>query len=611
MKMKTAVRIFLLLAFPAAAAQSQEGTSSPPALPIQVQYVALRPARWEESALTELVNEKLNLGGLAFVYYTNTSAKPVALREWYLNDRESGHYRLAGDVAWDRRYTGEVQPGQTTVLEICGVSADFQTGKKADFVWIGGNWNPVASHPSVFEPEKLRVTSLVMDESLAQLTVHIRNFLNEDIFIRSVAVEGKNTSRVALTSDKLEGNGHAIAHVQVTQPFRAGELVLLRLETEAGGKAHTVFSHRNAYADYFPNGTWGIEESQYADARKHHLNTMVRGGRSNDRFFSTDFKTTGIKAMPHTGIYPEVDVLRDLEHHPAVALWYIHDEPDWLHTPQEMLASHEMTKKYASKKPTLITLCRNVKFFEFAFLADIPCHDHYSVTAPTTSKWPYVYGTRLEETAYYTADLKYASEPKPIWVWTQGLHLWDERPKMPLPTPDELGAQLYFNLGRGAKGNLWFTFLEEAGARFPATKKALQQYSRVIALLQHDLLASDSYHGEITAPEKTDVAALITADKLILFITNTDYQISDSAYQWTSQQKVRVRVKIPHWFAARDGFEVSPETGIRAANWKMQGGVVELTLDELKMGRVFVFASGKEAHGNYVARFQEIINMEK
>lgn len=29
--------------------------------------------------------------------------------------------------------------------------------------------------------------------------------------------------------------------------------------------------------------------------------------------------------------------------------------------------------------------------------------------------------TRLEETAYYTRDLKYAAEPKLIWVWTQGI----------------------------------------------------------------------------------------------------------------------------------------------------------------------------------------------
>jgi len=86
--------------------------------------------------------------------------------------------------------------------------------------------------------------------------------------------------------------------------------------------------------------------------------------------------------MVHTGLLPQVDILRDLENHPAVACWYIHDEPDWLYTPQLVLASHSMTKQYSVKKPTMITLCRNVKFFEYGFLPDIPCHDHYSVTVP-------------------------------------------------------------------------------------------------------------------------------------------------------------------------------------------------------------------------------------
>lgn len=609
--MKAALLFLLLASLPFSQGRGQQGDPRPGELPIQIRYVALRPARWEEKALTEIVNEKRNEGGLVFVYYTNTSDRPVALREWYLNDRESGHFRLAGDVAWDRRYTGEVQPGQTTVLEICGVSPDFQVGKKADFVWIGGNWNPVAHHNTVFEAEKLRVTSLVMDESLTRLTLHIRNFRDEDVLIRSVAVEGKNTAHVSLTSDKLEGNGHGIAHLQMAQPFAPGELVLVRLETEAGGKAHTVFSHRNAYGDYFPNGTWGIEENQYADAGRHHLNTMVKSGRTGDPFFAHDYKTTRIKVMPHTGIYPDVDLLRDLANHPAVALWYIHDEPDWLHHPQLIMASHEMTKKYSAGKPTLITLCRNVKFFEFAFIPDIPCHDHYSVTAPTTSKWPFVYGTKLEETGYYTADLKYASEPKPIWVWTQGVHLWDERPKMPLPTPDELGAQLYFNLGRGAKGNLWFTFLDEAGTRFPATKEALRHYSRLIKLLEHDLLASDPYHGTVTAPDKTDVASLITADKLIMFITNTNYQISDSAYQWASARKVNVQVRAPHWFRAGACFEVSPEGGIREVKWKANGNLLEVTLDQLHMGRVVVFTATPDVRGQYETRFKEILSREK
>ena len=49
----------------------QEPQSRPEEFPIKVQYVSLRPARWEEKALIEEINEKRNLGGLVLVYYKN------------------------------------------------------------------------------------------------------------------------------------------------------------------------------------------------------------------------------------------------------------------------------------------------------------------------------------------------------------------------------------------------------------------------------------------------------------------------------------------------------------------------------------------------------------
>jgi hypothetical protein len=112
-------------------------------------------------------------------------------------------------------------------------------------------------------------------------------------------------------------------------------------------------------------------------------------------------------------------------------------------------------------------------------------------------------------------------------------------------------------------------------------------------------------------PEKVDVASLITPDKLIVFITNTNYQINDSAYVWTIEKKVKVQISVPDWFTAIDGFEINPEKGLKPADWKMQNKFVDLSLDELTMGRVFVFSVSKDMRKNYENRFTEIINFEK
>jgi O-glycosyl hydrolase len=609
------VIIFLAVAlagcFTPISAQEEVSNQVNNRLPLEIQYMAYRPAVWEEKALTEVVNERRNMGGLIFVYYTNTSDKPVRLREWFMNGREAGHFRLAYDIAWDRRYTETIQPGQTTVTEICGVSEDFQTGKPANFGILGRNWRPVARGTGNLQEEEVRISSMVIDSSLKKVTLHIRNLTGNQIRIRSVSVEGREKKLQWLSSDRLEGNGHVVARLGLETSFTPGELVIAKLDLEIEGEITSVYSHRNAYADYFPNGTWGIKEEQYEDAKTHHLNTMVKGGQSTDAFFSSEYLSTGLKAMPHTGIYPDVEMIRDLEDHPAVACWYLQDEPDWNKTPQLVMACNTMTRQLSVKKPTLLTLCRNLKFFEFAFIPDIPCHDHYSVTAPTTSKWPYVYGTRLEETGYYTADLKYAAEPKPVWTWTQGLHLWDERPKLPLPSPDELGAQLFFNLGRGAKGNLWFTFRENAGRMFPETRKALQAHSRLIRLLEKDLLLSDPYHGDRSSNTSIDVAPLVSADKMILFLTNTDYEIRDTAYRWKDAKDVEVRLEIPDWFVPEEAFEVDPYTGIRNISWKPGQKEISLFIPMIHMGKVVVFSNRKGTAEKYSKHFSSLLQRER
>jgi len=393
-----------------------------------------------------------------------------------------------------------------------------------------------------------------MDASLTTLTIHLRSFLDRPVSISSLTVEGQTIRQIILTSPKLDSAGHIIATAHLENAMVPGDLAIVRCNYELDGRQGVVFSHRNAYADYIPNGTWGIEPQQYTDAHKHHLNTMVRGGSSTDAFFSRDYLSTGLRAMPHTGLLPNVDMLRDLEDHPAVACWYIHDEPDWLYTPQLVLASHAMTKQFSAKKPTLITLCRNVKFFEYGFIPDIPCHDHYSVTAPTSSKW---------------------------------------------------------NLGRGAKGNLWFTFLEEAGQRYPDTKQALQQYSRIVRVLENDLLLSDPYHTKIIAPPGIDVAPLITPDRLIVFVCNTNYTIRDTAYLWTKARNVSISIKVPTWFEAADGFVLDPAKGIGELAWEGTQNTLSIPLPDIHMGTVLIFTREKKGASSYRNAFRQRISIEQ
>jgi hypothetical protein len=287
----------------------------------------------------------------------------------------------------------------------------------------------------------------------------------------------------------------------------------------------------------------------------------------------------------------------------------IQDEPDWNKTSQMIFTSVETTHKYNSTRPSMITFCRNVKFCEYAFIVDIPCHDHYSVTAPSSSTWPKRYGTRLEETAYYTRDLKYASYPKPVWVWSQGIFTWNERPKRPVPTPDELAAQLMLNLGRGAKGILWFTFKKHVGEKYPDLRKAIQGWGRIMELLRDEWLGTEPISANVEAPDKIDVAVLAGWDKLIVIVFNQDYEIHDEAYPWKPASNLSISLKAPAWIRPGALLEVSPE-GIADHEFKNNNGRLTIPIDRLHVTKVFIFVNESEAPQSLRKKFGEIVKSE-
>jgi hypothetical protein len=577
---------------------------------LTIEHIHYRPVRYETEKVTEPQNERPNQGGLVFVYVENTSSEPVRLRSWYLNRRGDSFYRLGGSIAWDRLHTEQLGPAETTVLEISGVSEDFAADAPFEFAFIGGNWRPVGGIRTTLRQDPIRMTFIRVLPDMKELEVHIRNQGHTPAQLESLAVVGLQTDSITWTTQRLAGLGHAICRLRLREALQNGQLLMVKLVVTEGGKTRSLYAHRHAFADRFPIGTWGARPETYAMTRHHHIDTIVQGGRSNDAFYSQEAQRYGFHTMVHTGVLPNVDVLRDLGDEPAVNCWMIHDEPDWHYTPQMMLTATLMTRKYNATKPTFITLCRNVKFFEYAFLPDIACQDHYCVTAPSSSRWPARYGTRLEETAYYTRDLKYAAEPKPIWVWTQGIANWSERPKRPVPTVNELTAQLLLNLGRGAKGILWFTFNQSVGERYPELRTAIQGWGRVMELIRDDLLGSDPVEADVQAPDKTDVAVLASWDKLFVVVFNQDYEIHDEAYPWTEKKDVTVSVELPTWIRPQAALELTGD-GVVPQAFETSNGRTSLTLDTLTVARLFVLGNNPDLQNQYRKEFAQIVESER
>ncbi len=576
---------------------------------LRFDYIGFRPAAYETHQVDEPENERPNQAGLITVYYTNISDQPARLAYWRANGKDESHWRLGGFLAWDRNSGETLAPGQTGWLEINAVTSEFAEGEPFQFEWVGRDeWVPIGSVKGSLAEDPVQVSYLRVKPGLTDIEVHLRYNGEEPIEFIDVSVDGNRLTNLAWRGKHLDEAGHAIARATLAARLPRGESFLTKVMVKEGDEERIVCAHRRAFVDTFPIGTWGAEPERYAELRRNHIDTCVKSGGPEDDFFGHDSKKFGFRAMV-SGHSHSLERLRSLGDHPAVACVMLADEPDWGVQPSVMLHADRLSRDFNRRQPTMITLCRNVKFFEYASIPDIPCQDHYCVSAPSSSQWPEPYGTRLEETGYYTRDLKRASEPKAVWVWSQGLHDWSGRPEQMVPTPDELAVQLLQNLGYGAKGNLWFTFRESVGEKYPDTKQAIQRWGRVLRLIREDLLSTEPMTLHHEAPAELQVLPLVGWDRGFIVVTNSDYELRREGYRWSPVESATLSLRLPQWLEPKAVLGLGPH-GVQPLHFSCVGQQLKLELGRVHAYRLIAVLNDPAEVEAYQRQYQAIVKDE-
>ncbi len=143
---------------------------------LRVEYVGYRAARYETEALIEPDNERPNQGGLVYVYLTNVTDEPVHLAFYQINGKDESTWRLDGFLAWDRVYSSTLQPGQTTVQELNGITRDFGNGQPFAFTYIDRTWKPaMRTYRTTLEEDPVQISSVRIRPDMATLDVHVRH----------------------------------------------------------------------------------------------------------------------------------------------------------------------------------------------------------------------------------------------------------------------------------------------------------------------------------------------------------------------------------------------------------------------------------------------------
>lgn len=577
---------------------------------IRIDGVHYRAAVWEKEKVVEVDNQVTNQGGLVYLYFTNTSDRTISLKHIYINNKEDQYWRLNHFLAWDRVYGQSVAPGESGVWELNGVSSDFAPGKPLKLSLVEQTERVVATAKTTLTEDPARISFIRVLPGMDQLEVHLRNASNKPLKIEGLELSGASMASVAWTGDTVSGPGHAIASVTLSKPVASATPIIVRASVSEGGDKRLICGHRRAFADVFPIGAWQSDEEILPALDSLHIDTGVKGGKKNDKFFSELAPKFEHHAIVHVEVPPEPETVREFVGHPNVLCFGLPDEPDW-RTPSNILLLCEQTiRRYDNTKPTFMTLCRNVKFFEYAPIADIACQDHYCVACGSVSKWPKFFGTRLEETAYYTTDLKAAAEPRPIWIWTQGIADWHKRPTRIGPTPDEIAAQLVLNLSRGAKGILWFDYRKVDAEKVPDAVQAMRGWGRVLSVLREDFLACEPSVIPRKSPEQVDSALLLGKGRALLCLTNIDYDLHPDAYPFREKNDVTVTANLPEWLDPADAFAVTPD-GIRPVKLDKQNGSASVTLDRLKVCEIILITESVEDRARYQRSFHGAVAREK
>lgn len=576
---------------------------------MRIEYVHYRPAKWNTEQITEYENEHPNQGGLLYIYFRNTGDKPLDLRYWRANGQDESYWVLNHFVAWHRLWNNHTPPGGLGVLEINATSEDFGEGEEFAFAYVDRSWAPVATYTTELVPDPVQVSHIRVLPGMEAIEVHVRHTGGDALSFQNLAVENHEVTEATWRTDALEGPGHTIVRASLAKPLTPSELLVTGVTVRTGFSKRTVYAHRRAFVDAFPIGIWRNDPELWDRFHRLHIDTFVSGHNPEDKFYTEAAPKYGFKGMVHTGMPLSVDAVRALADEPAVSCWMIRDEPDWSIPANIMNYADQSVRKYNSTKPTFITLCRNIKFMEYAPISDIPCQDHYSVTAPSSSKWPHFYGTRLEETGYYTEDLKYAAEPKGVWVWTQGIADWSERPKRPVPTPNELAVQLVQNLGYGAKGILWFNWSDKHQEKYPEAVDAMQHWGRVMKVLRQDFLAAEPANLDVHAPAEVDVMPLVNWNTVLLCVTNRDYDLHPEAYPFRTQEQVAVSFDLPAWMAPKAALAIDPD-GVKPLPLDVDEGRATITFDTIEAARTAVLMNDPARQQLYEQAYNTAVNIE-
>ena len=112
-------------------------------------------------------------------------------------------------------------------------------------------------------------------------------------------------------------------------------------------------------------------------------------------------------------------------------------------------------------------------------------------------------------------------------------------------------------------------------------------------LAKGDLLESEPIlPSGISAPPTVDCFALVTMSKLIVCLTNKEYLMASSGYQFKPIKDLEVQINLPSWIQPSGMVQLTPK-GIQSVSHRYKDGKLIVSLDLLNDAAILVASNAR------------------
>ncbi len=625
---------------------------------------------------TQAIRERLpllkDMGGTVYIKVDNNADDPVIIRNITIGERSIDELLRSHDASWWRQRPNPILLGSCGVVEICANASVFPPGARSVQITLQDESGQEAQ--AEVSLEEIDLTPGYMYREGNTLRMFVRN----DEKWSTYTITGISINNASYNAEIRPSvlNPGQVAFITVPDfdavPIREVAIIEL-LATDIAGSEVKVMRACTLVEPRFPIGIW----QNSSDFRTHEYRQELSEARVDAPFLGLRpesypdefFEKYGFVPMgnprPFVGDELEphfeqeiLDFIEKYRNSPRFIAYNSAEEPDWskseTHYPITMttLARTEALRKVAPRHPIAGTLCRSRRFYEFAPIFDIPIMDAYRVGAPSADRGPFRWGNYLESVAAYTQDLKLNSEPSPIWVWAQGVHTWSGRAFVdgeignPIPTPSEARAQLYMQLGEGAKGVFWFRYMtpdnmentyrddlrkmkermaereNQGQARERRRRQLISESDQEAAFTQYRKFWADTWsamremntemcmlrpilsRGDVypqawvesaSNRSKIYLAAIASDQAVVLFVVNLDYDFHPQGYRFKPQQGIRLGIETPVWLQSAESAWLIKGEEMTSMETQQENGKLAIELDSLQDAAIILIGNSKLA----------------